>query len=175
MHRERLLLERCLMFNFYHWVLTYPWRFPSRLSHLTRPIILRVHPLYHQHPIPTTSPPREISDLVLPWNDLLLGLHLPPTSASPHAVSIPWSILQIVFLLIRRWCFLVNRLVPRDVLVCRPIYLIELMRVFHLVTTLKVFPTAVIKEYVREHHRVFAFKGGYSRIVVVIFHIWFLR
>ena len=173
LHRERLLLEWCLMFNFYHRVLTYPYRFPCRLSHLTWPTILREHPLYHSLPISaTTSSPRENSDLVLPWNDLLLGLHLPPTSASPHAVSIPWTVLKIVFLLIRR--LFLNRLVPRDLLVTRPVYLINLMRVFHLVIGLKVFPTAVIKEYVWEHHRVLAFKGGYSRIVVVNFHIWFL-
>ena len=143
LHRERLLLEWCLMFNFYHRILTYPYRFPCRLSHLTWPTILREHPLYHSLPITaTTSSPRENSDLVLPWNDLLLGLHLPPTSASPHAVSIPWTVLKIVFLLIRR--LFLNRLVLRDLLVTRPVYLINLMRVFHLVIGLKVFPTAVI-------------------------------
>jgi len=173
LHRERLLLEWCLMFNIYHRVLTYACRFPCRLTHLTLSTILRVHPLYHPLPITaTTTSPRENSDLVLPWNDLLLCLHLPTTSASPHAVSIPWTILQIIFLLIMR--LFLNRLVPPALLVSRPIYLINLMRVFHLVIGLKVFPTAVIEEYVWEHHRVLAFKGGYSRIVVVNFHIWFL-
>ena len=45
LHRERILLERGLMSDLYNRILTYTCRFPSRLSHLTCPLILRVHPL----------------------------------------------------------------------------------------------------------------------------------
>jgi hypothetical protein len=45
LHRERILLERSLMSNLYNRILTDTCRFPSLLSHLTCPLILRVHPL----------------------------------------------------------------------------------------------------------------------------------